>query len=148
MYLHISGLVITGAPDVQYDKAQIPSDRAPHVRIWFRLLQGVPLGQDPSGRRWMNTWQLTVDIWWPDTETETTASTSSFYDVDLAFDDYMQAIKCLSLPLLDFTVPATPVAVPGYAIRMSDDPQVSHPESPGYARRQIILTGRIIALQQ
>jgi len=96
----------------------------------------------------MNTWQLTVDIWWPDAETETAPIIDGIYNIDLAYDDYMNAIKCLSLPLLDYSAPAAPVAVPGYAIRMSDDPQISHPTSPGYARRQIILTGRIIALQQ
>lgn len=133
---YLAGLTLTGSPTVS-DAAEprLPADAGPWVRVTFDEAAPRAAGRFAATQTAiLMAYLVVVDVFWPVTEQQATVD---LYAADRVASEIREALCFLKLSFLDYSTPASPVAVEGAAITCWRPPTVRRLDDDSHRRRRI-----------
>jgi hypothetical protein len=134
---YLAGLTLTGTPTLT--DAEVPrqsGDAGPWVRVTFNELAPLQAGRFSATQSAYRMGYLVVaDVFWPHTDTQAIVD---LYGPDRVASEIRDALSFKKWSFLDYSIPASPVAVSGATITIYRPPTVRPVEGEeGWRRRRV-----------
>ena len=139
---YLSGLTITGSPTIaDSDEPGRTNQATPWARVVLDFDPGFNDGDLGAQIVYRSFVLVTIDLFFPSGDNGTS---QNLYAIDLAADEYADAMRNRSLSFLNYVAdPSSPATIANAEIQF-DQPLIAQriPQVSGYVRRQVVTRGR------